>query len=88
MESYKKPPFSMTDGQMKKKKKKKNREKTSAQNPKEFIYEVLSRGFGEMDLGRQTDRRTEVWTEGRTDEAMTICSPFGKRNKQYNYEVS
>ena len=53
------------------------------------FYLNLVRGFEEMDLGRRADgRRTEGWTEGRTDEAVTKCSPFGKRNKLYNYEVS
>ena len=33
------------------------------------FYPLCSKGMGEMAL----DRRTEGWTEGRTDEAVTIA---------------
>ena len=36
------------------------------------FYPILSRGRGEMASDGQTD--------GRTDEAATICSPFGEHN--------
>ena len=45
------------------------------------FYPIWSKDCGEMTL----DRRTEGWTEGRTDEAVTRCSLFGKHDKHYNY---
>ena len=44
------------------------------------FYPIWSKGCGEMAL----DRRTEGWTEGQTDEAVTICSLFGEHDKQYD----
>ena len=45
------------------------------------FYPISSKGCREMAL----DRRTKGWTEGRTDEAVTICLLFGEHDKQYNY---
>ena len=39
------------------------------------FYSVWSVDFGEMASDGRTGRRTD----GRTDEATSICSPFGKR---------
>ena len=38
------------------------------------FYPIWSRGCGEMASDRRTTRRTDGWT----DEAATICSPFWK----------
>ena len=55
----------------------------SAPYPKDFIYEVLLilvqglwiNGFGQMD------GMTDEHTDGRTNEAATICPPFGEHKK-------
>ena len=59
----------MTEGQIEK-----TGKSTSAQHPKEFIYEVSS---------NLVQGVVEKWlpTDGRTDEAATICSPFGEHKK-------